>query len=407
MRMPKWIIFVCISVIALLTILFTSISSIVVIVGMGVSLYLISEVYAKHAFREERRENQELQEKVRSTAKDIHLKNKQLLTVVSNIPFPMLLLDHKGNIVMYNTIDELLQDNGDCHHSMDYEHNDFVHIVQEFVKDSFLLEKKLEKIISIRNIEYQAIGIPISSKTRYSGCLILFQNISKTLEGEKMQRRFLADASHELKTPIAVIKGMVEILNRKDFEDDATRTEFLQQIEVEINRLDLLVKDLLQLSRLSLSQVLLERERTDVRSLIDKACRSLQQDIEEKGLKLVKDYQTEEMAFCDPQKMMQVILNLLSNAIKYTDEGTICIKTFLNNHSFVIMVSDTGVGISNEDIPKIFERFYRINDDRSRKSGGSGLGLPIVKSIVDAHGGKIEVKSVVGKGTDFIIRLKH
>ncbi len=407
MRLPKWIIFLSIIGIAVLTVIYTSISNILIIVSMGVSLYLISEAYAHHDFRAERRENKELQEEVRSTAKDVHLKNKQLLTVVSNIPFPMLLLDHKGNIVMYNTIDELLQNSSECHHAMNYEHNEFVHIVQEFVKDSFLLEKKLEKIITIRNVEYQAIGIPIISKTRYSGCLVLFQNISKTLEGEKMQRRFLADASHELKTPIAVIKGMVEILNRKDFEDEATRIEFLQQIDVEINRLDLLVKDLLQLSRLSLSQVLLERERTDIRSLIDKACRSLQQDMEDKGLKLTKDYQTEEMAFCDPQKMMQVILNLLSNAIKYTDEGNICIKTFVEHHSFVMMVSDTGPGISKVDIPKIFERFYRIDDDRSRKSGGSGLGLPIVKSIVDAHGGTIEVKSIVGKGSDFIVRLKH
>ena len=109
------------------------------------------------------------------------------------------------------------------------------------------MDLQAKMCIRDRNIEYQAISVPVTAKGHYSGCLVLFQDISKTLEGEKMQKRFIADASHELKTPIAVLKGMIEILNREDFHDEETQKEFLKQMEVEIERLDILVKDLLQL----------------------------------------------------------------------------------------------------------------------------------------------------------------
>ena len=200
---------------------------------------------------------------------------------------------------------------------------------------------------------------------------------------------------------------MVEILNREDFDDEATRKEFMEQIDIEINRLDMLVKDLLQLSRLSMSNPILERKKTDVRNVIDKAITSLEKQAAQKGLSIVKDYQNHDEVFCDPMKMQQVVLNLISNAIKYSDTGTITIRTLAQGHYYVLEVQDEGVGLSPEDQQKIFERFYRVNDDRSRKSGGSGLGLPITKGIIEAHSGKIEVISELGKGTTFRILLKN
>ena len=124
-----------------------------------------------------------------------------------------------------------------------YLDNPFVHGVREFIKDAFILERDMDKIININGVEFQAISIPVLAKSKYSGCLVLFQDISKTLEGEKMQKRFIADASHELKTPISVLKGMVEILNRDDFDDPITEKEFLSQMAKEVQRLDVLVKD--------------------------------------------------------------------------------------------------------------------------------------------------------------------
>lgn len=376
------------------------------LLGVTIAFAILWEIADQKSVTLSKRENSELQEEVKSTAKDAHLKNKQLLAVVTSIPFPMLLIDQFGNVVMHNNLDEISVGNVP-YEATTYVKNNYAHPVREFIKDAFILEKAMDRIIKIEGIEYQAISVPVTAKKKYSGCLVLFQDISKTLEGEKMQKRFIADASHELKTPIAVIKGMVEILNREDFDDDETRSEFLEQIEMEINRLDLLVKDLLQLSRLSLSNVLLEREKTDVRDVIDKSIRSLQKKAEKKGLRIVKDYQCDELVFCDPNRMGQVMINLISNAIKYSDEGTITLRTRQEGPQYVIEVSDEGHGIALKDQEKIFERFYRVDRDRSRRSGGSGLGLSIVKSIIDAHGGTIEVQSDLDKGATFIVKLKN
>lgn len=352
------------------------------------------------------KENLELQEEIKSTAKDAHLKNKQLLAIVGSIPFPMLLMDQFGNIVMHNNLSEISLDMP-FQDDMSYLNNNFVRTVSEFIKDAFILEKPLDKIMKVNGIEYQGLSVPVTAKKKYSGCLILFQDISKTLEGEKIQKRFIADASHELKTPIAVIKGMVEILNREDFDDEVTRVEFMKQIEVEINRLDVLVKDLLQLSRLSMSNPILERKRVNLCDIIRKTIASLEKQAEKKGLSIVCDFQCQDEVFCDPGKMQQVILNLLSNAIKYSDTGTITLRTKNASPYYILEVEDQGAGLNEQQLSHIFERFYRVDDDRSRKSGGSGLGLPIVKGIIDAHGGKLEVHSTPGKGTTFSIKLKN
>lgn len=352
------------------------------------------------------KENLELQEEIKSTAKDAHLKNKQLLAIVGSIPFPMLLMDQFGNIVMHNNLSEISLDMP-FQDDMSYLNNNFVRTISEFIKDAFILEKPLDKIMKVNGIEYQGLSVPVTAKKKYSGCLILFQDISKTLEGEKIQKRFIADASHELKTPIAVIKGMVEILNREDFDDEVTRVEFMEQIEVEINRLDVLVKDLLQLSRLSMSNPILERKKVNLCDIIRKTITSLEKQAEKKGLSIVCDFQCQDEVFCDPGKMQQVILNLLSNAIKYSDTGTITLRTKNASPYYILEVEDQGAGLDEQQLSHIFERFYRVDDDRSRKSGGSGLGLPIVKGIIDAHGGKLEVHSTPGKGTTFSIKLKN
>lgn len=404
MKLPKYAWFMILTGIALLITYETQLTTYLMLLFLAISLYIVEVVYEKQYESEKSIENRELQEEIRSSTKDVHLKNKQLLTIVSSIPFPMLLIDQFGHVVMHNKISSLCVSDDE---PVTYLDNPFVHPVREFIKDAFILEHDMDKIIKINDIEFQAISVPVTAKNKYSGCLVLFQDISKTLEGEKMQKRFIADASHELKTPISVLKGMIEILNREDFDDAQTQKEFLVQMEKEVQRLDVLVKDLLQLSRLSLSKVILERQRCDVCNLLDKAYDSLWKKAQEKQLLIKKDYQTLEYAFCDAKKMLQVILNLLSNAIKYSDQGTITLRTRIEGAFYIIEIADEGCGIAQADIEKIFERFYRVDDARSRKSGGSGLGLPIVKSIMEAHGGSVEVESVYGKGSVFRLKIKN
>lgn len=354
------------------------------------------------------RENQELQVKVQSSSIDAHLKLKQLITMVSSIPSPLLLLDQFGKVVLHNSL-EFIQDQTkqDELEEVTYLFNDYVKEVQEFIKDSYILEKSFERVITIHSIEFQALSVPVISHGKFSGCLILFQDISKALQGEKMQKQFLADASHELKTPIAVIKGMIEILNRDDFEDHDTQVDFLNQIQSEINRLDMIVKDILVISKMSASHPILDRSKVDMKELIDNCCQSLEKTAQEKELQIETSYDCDDMVFCDPMRMRQVIVNLLSNAIKYSEKGVVNISLRKDDAHIILEVRDHGCGLSNIQQEKIFDRFYRVNDDRARKSGGSGLGLAIVKSIVDAHNARIEVDSVENQGTTFRVFLKN
>ena len=405
MRQPKILIYIEVLLVLLLLTFFTKMNTYFMILLTAGVVFCIEKYDHETNALEINNENKDLQEQLRFSDKDVHLKNKQLRTIVASIPFPILLLDANGSIVMHNNIDSLNESNQDLM-KFTYINNVFYYKVKEFVHDAFILEQPIERIITIHDEEFQAISVPVLAKNKYSGSLILFQNISKTLEGEKIQKRFIADASHELKTPIAVIKGMVEILNRDDFDDEQTQKEFLHQIELEVHRLENLVKDLLQLSKLSVSNVILKRERYHIVHCIQRAIHLLEHSAKEKNLIITTDFKNNEMVFIDVLKMEQVFLNLISNAIKYSDEGVITLRTYKEDIYCVCEVEDQGKGMKSQHCDYIFDRFYRINDDRSRKSGGSGLGLPIVKSICDAHNITIEVESEYQKGTLFRLKIR-
>lgn len=377
----------------------------VLIVIMTVIFAYVWHIYEQKTKYEAQKEHQELQVKVQSTSKDAHLKLKQLTTMVSSIPSPLFLLDQFGAIVLHNDVKRITIHPYEGAET--YLHNGYAQSVKEFIKDAFILEKNLERRMEISGIAYQAISVPVMSLGKFSGCLILMQDISKALEGEKMQKQFLADASHELKTPIAVIKGMLEILNREDFDDPQVEKDFLYQMEQETKRLEELVKDILTLSKLSNDHPVLDRRKIDMKELIETEVESMKKAAEAKGLRIHTSYAYEDVVFCDPMRIRQVVTNLLSNAIKYSEQGLIDISLTQEDVYVVFSITDCGCGLSEEQLAHIFERFYRVKDDRSRKSGGSGLGLAIVKSIVEAHKGQIKVFSEVGMGTTFQVYLKN
>lgn len=383
-----------------------SVNVYIIIFGMAGAIGIAWHMMDQQMEYQNRLESMQLQNKINSTSKDAYLKYKQLVTVMGNLPFPILLLDQQGNIVMHNQQMEVLSRNTITHH-MNYLNNEFAYEIQEFIKDAFILEKKIDQMITLDGIEYGAISVPVTTNKKFSGCLLMLQDISKTLEGEKMQKRFIADASHELKTPIAVIKGMLEILNRPDFDDSNTEKEFLEQMLKETARLETLVKDMLELSRLSVNKPILDRRKSDIPSILRGVMESLRTSAEKKNLKLNLQVDDEEDVFCDPVKMTQVYTNLISNAIKYSDTGTISIRCYQEDPYYVVSIHDEGNGLSDEQCEKIFDRFYRVDSDRSRQSGGLGLGLAITKSIIDAHSGKIEVDSIPEKGSTFYVKLKN
>ncbi len=240
------------------------------------------------------------------------------------------------------------------------------------------------------------------------GIIIIIQDITERQKLEDMQTDFVANVSHELKTPLTNIKSYTETLLDGALEDRDTADHFLEIINSEADRMNRLVKDLLQLSRLDNNQDITNIKETNAVMLVDTAVTKIQITAAGKNQQLNKLYDNAKdiRVNVDRDKFEQVILNVLTNAIKYTQEGgRIDVDVFEQAASCKIIVSDNGIGISAEALPRIFERFYRVDRARSRAMGGTGLGLAITKQIVENHGGTIIAESTEGKGTKMIIEL--
>jgi two-component system phosphate regulon sensor histidine kinase PhoR len=236
------------------------------------------------------------------------------------------------------------------------------------------------------------------------GVVIVFHDLTAIRRLEQLRRDFVANVSHELKTPITSILGFAETLLDGALNDPDTCREFLKIIHDESLRLQRLIGDLLDLARIESKKLQLNLKSVSVDSLIQSAVKTIEDQIRAKGQRLeVRIAESFEIEV-DPDRFRQIILNLLSNAMTYTPQGgSITLEVSREQHRFVLQVSDTGVGIPPEDLPRIFERFYRVDKARSRDSGGTGLGLAIVKHLVEVHHGEIEVQSKVGKGTIFTL----
>ncbi len=234
-----------------------------------------------------------------------------------------------------------------------------------------------------------------------------FNQMSERLENlERSRNQFVSNASHELKTPLATMKILLESLIYQDDMPAELRREFMQDINKEIDRLNMVIGDLLTLVHIDSQKMRLRREMMLLSVAIKEAVRRLAPLASDRGQEIEVALHDECEMFADPAKLQQVIYNLIDNAIKYTpDGGKIRVSLELIGRDAVLKVSDNGVGIPKSDVPHVFDRFYRVDKARSRETGGTGLGLSIVQQIVRLHGGSIDVESEVGKGTTFIIEL--
>lgn len=224
---------------------------------------------------------------------------------------------------------------------------------------------------------------------------------------ENSRNEFLAAVSHELRTPLTYLKGYSDVLNKGLIKDADQKAEYLRIINKEAQRISLLVNDLFDMSQLQVGKFHLNKERANLNLLIEKVISNLRPVAVKKDLLLSGYFQSDLPEIeVDTQRMEQVIYNLLENAIKYTQKGTVTVRTFSKHGLVMVEITDTGEGIPSEEIPKIWERFYRVDQSRARKTGGTGLGLYVVKQIIESHGGEITVKSKKNEGTTFTIYLK-
>jgi PAS domain S-box-containing protein len=244
-----------------------------------------------------------------------------------------------------------------------------------------------------------------------SGAILAVRDITEHRSLERSKTAFVSDVSHELRTPLTTIQSAVDLIGRAGERLDPLERRALELAHGELQRIRGMVEELLTLSQMDSRQYSLEVAPTD----LDEVVRSALDAIQSKARRFEIDLRYTAGGLpgtavgkcaCDARKVYQVLLNLLDNAIKYSDPGARVGVSLLDDGEFVVVrVADTGVGIPAEDLPQLFERFYRVDKDRSRATGGSGLGLAISRQIVELHGGDLSVESQVGIGTTFDVRL--
>jgi two-component system phosphate regulon sensor histidine kinase PhoR len=258
-----------------------------------------------------------------------------------------------------------------------------------------------ERILNVRSTPLQGVG------SGTFGSLIVFNDVTQLRRLEDMRRDFVANVSHELKTPLTAIKGFVETLHQGQAEPEEAR-RFLGIIAKHVDRLNVIIEDLLMLSRIEDESERAEIKRVSVRlhDVFANAVQICRPAAEAKAIRIRVAGDEALTASVDPVLLEQAVVNLLDNAVKYSDpEREVEISGRAAEREILIHVRDQGVGIERRHLPRLFERFYRVDKARSRAVGGTGLGLSIVKHIAQAHGGHVSVESTVGEGSQFTIHL--
>lgn len=288
-------------------------------------------------------------------------------------------------------------------------------VVFEVVEKSLELREFIVKEAKVHNTEgektYLIYANPIRSNTDSSkslGSLLVVQDVTQIRKLENVRSDFVSNVTHELKTPLTSIRGFVETLKQGAMNEKEVAMRFLDIIDIEAERLETLIQDILALSEIESMLGDKNINAYDIGKIAEEVVEILRPELQDKDIEMrlnieenIKPYQ------CNKDRIKQLLINLIDNAIKYTDKGYVEITCREDFKFLVIEIEDTGIGIDKKHIPRLFERFYRVDKGRSRKMGGTGLGLSIVKHIVELYNGKIRVESKVSKGTKMIIRLPY
>lgn len=286
-----------------------------------------------------------------------------------------------------------------------FRNNDISEIINTVLKNKEAVSKELDLLWPVEKI-FQVNASSILENNVISGCLLVIHDISEIRKLEKIRSDFVANVSHELRTPLTSIKGFVETLLEGALDDKENSRHFLEIIQAHAERLNNLINDLLDLSRLEHGKIKLKPEELNLRYLIDEILSGFKSQLDKKNIEARNDLASGLSVAGDKNRIEQVLTNLVDNAIKFNrDKGFISISGREADGKIKITVEDSGIGIPERDIPRIFERFYRIDKARSRELGGTGLGLSIVKHIVELHGGQTGVESAEGIGSKFWFTL--
>jgi len=349
----------------------------------------------------------EMSSTVKDTMAAISDERGRLVAVMSGLTDGVVLTDVEGKIILANQASESLFN----FREKDVIARPLIEAVRDHEADEIL--KLCLRTGQTQSVQFEtsmskrflrAIATPITER-ELTGVLLLFQDLTELRSLQTMRRELVGNISHELRTPIAGIKAMVETLRDSARDDKEVATDFLTRIDNEVDRLTQMVSELTELSRIETGRAELEMAPTDLNLLIEGVIAQLNPLAERQQVTIAAELTSPlPLVIVDSDRIRQTVINLVNNAIKFNHPGgKVTISTRVVKESVTVSVSDTGIGIAKDDLPHVFERFYKA--DKARTRGGSGLGLAIAKHTVQAHNGNIRAESEEGKGSTFSFSL--
>ena len=372
------------------------------LISLAITIYLSKFViYPKDKFI-----NNDEKKELREELSEVSTEKNQIETILRHMTDGVIAFNKNGTIISINPAAKNFL-------SIEPEANTFDDVFNKFnlginIEKVIYLETwaSTDQKIQVDDKYVKVIFAPFKNEeNRPEGVIAVIQDVTEHVKLDNMQKEFVADVSHELKTPITSIMGCADTLLEGGY-DLETQNKFLKVISDESKRMARLVTDLLTLSRYD-SKRKTEKELFDLGKLVKETQEKLEIQIKQKGHS-VESFVTADVppVYANKDDIQRVILNILSNSIKYTPNGgkIRLYVGFVYNDAYVKII-DNGIGIPEEDLSRIFERFYRVDKARTRQLGGTGLGLSIAKEILDKNGGSIDIKSKVGEGTEVVIRI--
>ncbi|KON70372.1 alkaline phosphatase [Peribacillus butanolivorans] len=337
----------------------------------------------------------------------------RLETLVENIGSGVLLIDSKGYTTLINR--EFKKSFGVNSATFLFQvfysvikDKEVISIIEEIFRTEKTIKRQVKIPLAIERKHFEIYGAPIiGTHDEWKGILLIFHDITELKRLEQMRKDFVANVSHELRTPITSIKGFSETLLDGALKDEKTLKHFLSIILKESDRLQELIQELLNLSKMEQQEFVLKTGDVDITNVLGDIQEMLIGKLKEKEVSLeIKSSSKPVFIEGESDRIKQVFINLITNALTYTPNGGwVTVNVTENEQTVDIVVQDSGIGIEEKELPRIFERFYRIDKARSRDSGGTGIGLAIVKHIIEVHKGKIKVESTPGSGTTFTVTL--
>lgn len=345
-----------------------------------------------------------LTKKLNMTISEMNLEKSKLNAIFEYMTEGVVAIDIQGNIIRMNPIAARLLGYSSSEEGRGHR---FPRALLDVDEISFSEEESAEeKLITITGMVYKVkYALFKDDNLQIGGLIVVFQDMTKEHKLDEIRKEFVANVSHELKTPLTTIKTYTETLMESDV-DMATARNFLAVIDKESDRMTRLVRDLLDLSNMDYGKSVWKSDEVSLSELLSEVLEQLNYSIQEKGHVLHTSIEVLPTMILDRDAVERVLLNVLSNSIKYTENGgTLNVSLRREDGVAVIRVKDNGIGIGEGELERVFERFYRVEKGRSREMGGTGLGLAIAKEIVEGHGGTIRMDSKLGAGTETTIRL--